>query len=544
MQFSSFLFAGGLSETVSFTAVSYLALFLPLVIGLYALMPAKAKKYFLLVASFVFYWLISGKLIIYLFLSIFSVHYFGLWLERLNREKKDAICSCEREQKKKIKAVFQKKSRLALFFAVLVHIGTLLVLKYSPFFTQNINSLLSLFGSSFSFEIPSYLQPIGISFFSLQAFSYIFDVYRGTTKADTNIWRLALFMSFFPQIVEGPICRYNQTAEQLWNAKQIKFENLTLGLECIAFGVMKKVVVADRLDPLIKSVFESPNKYAGGLIAFTVLMYTVQLYMDFSGSMDAVTGAAQIFGIEMPENFRRPFFSKTISEFWQRWHITLGTWFKDYIFYPVTMSKPMKKLTSSARKKLGNHFGPLLAGSIALLCVWLSNGLWHGAGWNYIFFGIYHFVLILCGSLISPAVKAVNEKLHINSQSFPYRVFQMIRTSLLVVIGEMFFRADSVGKGFFMLKKLLTDHSWQSVRTAGSRLVRVDNLDLLVVLAAVIIVFIVSILNEKGTTVRKSLQKRNVALRWILIYALIMFVLVFGAYGPDYIPVDPMYAGF
>lgn len=544
MQFSSFLFAGGLSEMTSFSSLAYLALFLPLSLVLYALMPARAKKYFLLVLSFAFYWLISGKLIIYLLLSIFSVHYFGLWLDRLNNEKKDALASCEREQRKQLKNKFQKKSRLALFLAAAVHIGTLLVLKYSPFFTENINSLISLVNIPFQFEIPSYLQPIGISFFSLQAFSYIFDVYRGTAKADTNIWRLSLYMSFFPQIVEGPICRYNQTAEQLWNVKQIKFENLTLGVERIAFGVMKKVVIADRLDPLVKAIFDRPEKFSGGLIAFTVLLYTVQLYTDFSGSMDAVMGAAQIFGIEMPENFRRPFFSKTISEFWQRWHITLGTWFKDYIFYPVTMSKPMKKLTGSARKKLGNHFGPLLAGSIALFCVWLSNGLWHGAGWNYIFFGMYHFALILCGSLIAPAVTSAAQKLHINRECFPYRVFQMLRTGLLVVVGEMFFRASSVRKGFYMLKKMFTNPVWQPVYTAGSKLIRVDNQDLWVVLAAVTLVFIIGILNEKGINVRASLQKKNVVLRWVLIYALIMFIFIFGAYGPDYIPVDPMYAGF
>ena len=297
MQFSSLLFAGGLDDMTSFSSMSYLVIFLPVCLVLYALMPARAKKYFLLVASFAFYWLVSGTLIIYLILSIFSVHYFGLWLDRINAEKKAALAGCEREQKKEIKAKFQRKGRLALFLAAFAHIGTLLVLKYSPFFTFNINSLFSLIGISFRFEIPSFLQPIGISFFSLQAFSYIFDVYRGTIKADTNIWRLGLFMSFFPQIVEGPICRYDQTAEKLWNVSQIKFENLTSGLVRIAFGLMKKVVIADRLDPLIKAVFKAPESYAGGLIAFTVLMYTVQLYMDFSGAMDAVMGTAQIFRV-------------------------------------------------------------------------------------------------------------------------------------------------------------------------------------------------------------------------------------------------------
>ena len=142
--------------------------------------------------------------------------------------------------------------------------------------------------------------------------------------------------------------------------------------------------------------------YDGFVNALAMVCYTLQLYMDFSGTMDVVIGSAQIFGIKMPENFQRPFFSVTISEFWKRWHITLGTWFKDYIFYPVTMSKPMKHMTSKARKKLGNHYGPLIAGGVSLFCVWICNGIWHGAGWHYIFFGMYHFALILGGNMLEP----------------------------------------------------------------------------------------------------------------------------------------------
>lgn len=231
------------------------------------------------------------------------------------------------------------------------------------------------------------------------------DVQRGVTKADTNLLRLTLFISFFPQIVEGPICRYDQTAQQLWDAKPITYENLTLGLQRIAYGMMKKIIIADRLNPLVRNVFNNYTDFDGGVIALAAVCYTVQLYMDFSGSMDAVTGTAQILGVTMPENFRQPFFSKTISEFWKRWHITLRTWFKDYVFYPVVTLKPLEKLTSAARKRLGNHYGPLLASAVALFCVWFCNGLWHGAAWSYLFFGMYHFVLILGGNIIAPPVR-------------------------------------------------------------------------------------------------------------------------------------------
>lgn len=545
MQLSELLLAGGLGEMTSFSSSAYLLFFFPACLALYALIPKNGKKYFLLFASAVFYWLISGTLIVYLAVSVLSIHYFGLWLDRLSSKRSAAVKeAADREEKKAIKKKYTSKSRAVLALAVCLHIGVLLTLKYSPFFTSNVNSLLELLKVSFRFEIPSYLQPIGISFFTLQAVSYITDVYRGVVKADENIGRLALYMSFFPQIVEGPICRYGQTAEALWNVSQIKFENLTFGLQRVAFGLMKKIVIADRLNQFVKNVFGHYDKWNGGLVAIAAVAYTVQLYMDFSGAMDGVVGTAEIFGVKMPENFERPFFSKTISEFWKRWHVTLGAWFKDYIFYPVTMSKSMKKLTSSARKKLGNHLGPLLAGSIALFCVWLSNGLWHGAGWNYIFFGMYHFVLILLGSLVAPAVNKVNGALHIKPDWFGYRVLQMLRTSVLVVIGELFFRADGLRAGFSMFKKMVTDFTFPAFDEKTIKILNFGKGGIAVVALGVLIVFVVSVLNERGISVREELRKRNVVLRWIVLLALVMFILVAGAYGMAFAPVDPLYAEF
>ena len=544
MSLSYLLFAGKYSIMTSYFSNAFLYFFLPASILGFLIMPKRAKKYFLLAASLIYFWLVSGKLIIYLLLSILAVHYFGLWLDRIQRKQSEAVKAAEKEERKQIKKSFQKKSRLVLGFAAFLHIGLLLVLKYSPFFTENLNAVLAALNVSTRLEIPSYLMPIGISFYSLQAVSYLFDVYRGTTKADDNIFRLGLFMSFFPQIVEGPICRYNQTAEKLWSVTQIDYHRFLLGIQRILFGYMKKLVVADRLNPFVNEAFDHYANYDGPMLALGALLYTVQLYMDFSGTMDAVVGIGIIFGVEMPENFRRPFFSKTISEFWQRWHITLGTWFKDYIFYPVTMSKPMKSLTSSARKKLGNHFGPLLAGSIALFCVWFCNGLWHGSAWHYIFFGMYHFVLILCGSLIAPAVKLFNEKLHINPERLPYRIFQILRSAVLVVFGELFFRANGLRAVFEMTKLMFTKVHFTALSDSTLKPFGIDTKDLFIVGVVVLIVFIVGLLKEKGIDVNERIASQNVVVRRIILYALIMFIIIFGAYGPGYVPVDPMYAEF
>lgn len=545
MELSALFCAAKYPSMTSYFALVFLAGFLPLCLLIYSLTPTRFKKYVLLLSGFTFFWLISGKLIVYLLLTVLLIHYFGLWIDRILTKRNTELKSAQKSDKKRIRRDYLIKCRLVLGFAAVLLIGTLLTLKYSPFFAKNINSVFAAFHSPFRLAIPKYLMPIGISFYTLQAMSYLFDVYREKISVDDNIFRLALFMSFFPQIVEGPICRYEQTADQLWNVGGIKYENLVLGAERILYGLMKKIVVADRLNPLISEVFTNYENYGGALISVAAVCYTVQLYMDFSGTMDAVMGIGQMFGVVMPENFERPFFSKTISEFWKRWHITLGTWFRDYVFYPVTMSKPMKKLTSASRKRLGNHYGPLTAGSVALFCVWFCNGLWHGAAWNYIFFGMYHFSLILIGNIITPAVRTVNERLHINSESAVYRLLQMLRTCVLVVIGEMFFRAHGLRAGLIMFKKIFTDFgAVGAVDTAFTAKLGVDVLDMLVVAVTLCFVFAVSVINEKGVCLRGSIAKRNIAVRWGLLYAMILFIVVFGAYGPGYVPVDPIYANF
>ena len=528
----------------SFFSTLYLGLFLPAVAGLYRLFPQRHRWKLLLCASYIFFWSVSGKLLIYLVLSTFSIHHFGLWMTSVLDERSAALKEVEKSEKKAVKALYQRRLRTIMVLAALLHIGTLVVLKYTPFFGTNLNHLFSALHLPLQLSVPTFALPIGISFYTLQAVSYLFDVYRGTLKADRNLGRLALFMAFFPQIIEGPICRYSQTAPQLYEGRPLTYENLTFGIQRILYGILKKVVVADRLNLLIKTVFEDYTSYNGTVIALAMVCYTCQLYMEFSGTMDVVSGTAELFGVTMPENFRQPFFSRSISDFWSRWHISLGTWFRDYIFYPLTMSKPLKHLTVSARKRLGNHFGPLLSGAIALFTVWLCNGLWHGAGWQYIFFGLYHFALILTGNILEPFIVKGTEQLHINRSCRPYRLMQILRTVLLVNIGELFFRADGLRAGLTMFHSMVTDFT-PAAFTDGSLLrLGLDGSDFLIVLAAVLIVFTISVLNEKGVSVRQSVAGFPLPARWALYYALIFFIIIFGAYGPGYVPIDPIYANF
>ena len=539
----SLLHAGAHPGLTAFFSVHYLALFLPAALVLFSLTPKKWKRYSLLGLSLVFYWLISGTLIVYLLLSALTIWGLGIWMDSLQKKRDMEAKAAEKSERKAIKKKYNGYCRWVLTLGVCLHIGLILVLKYSGFFMENVNALFHQ-----GFPIPEFLKPLGLSFFILSSVSYLADVYHQKVTADRNLGRLTLFLGFFPQIVEGPIVRYSDTAQALWEVGPITYANFTGGIQRIGYGLMKKLVVADRLDPIVAELFNGGASYPGFLSLLGAVLYTIQLYMDFSGSMDAVCGTAQIFGLTMPENFRRPFFSKNISEFWTRWHITLGTWFRDYIFYPVTMSGPLKKLTGAARKKLGNHFGPLVAGSIALLCVWFSNGLWHGAAWHYVAFGLYHFVLILMGNIFAPYLKKVNDRLGLSSEKKLFHLWQMVRTTVLVIFGELIFRADSMSMAFTLLKNIfahfdLTGFAYNDLKAALSA-ADCDVLDLLIVGITTGIVLVISILQEKGIRIRETLNEKPIAVRWAVWYALILFVIIFGAYGVGYTPIDPMYANF
>lgn len=530
----------------TYFSIQYIILLLA-AIFFYEILPQRGRRWVLLLFSYLFFYAISGKLVLFLMASTLSVHHIGLWLADIQNDCKKELSGIDkkdRDRKKAINAEFTKKQRRVMTFAVIFHVGMLLVLKYSTFGITNINHLFRLIHVPVHVHPPRFMIPIGISFYTLQAVAYLFDVYREKITADRNLLRISMFMSFFPQIMEGPICRYEDTASSLWEANRIKYENFILGLQRILFGVMKKLVIADRLNLMLQNIYSGYAEYDGFAMILAAVFYTLQLYCDFSGTMDVVIGSAQIFGVNLPENFRRPFFSATISEFWKRWHVTLGTFFKDYVFFPLSMSKPLKKLTTNARKKLGNHFGPLLAGAIALFTVWLFNGLWHGAGWNYIFFGMFHFVLILSGSIFEPLIIKVTQKLHIKRSSKPYKCFQIVRTSILVCIGELFFRAESLGAGLTMFSKMFTNFSLKTVRDGTIFTFGMDRADFIIIGVGVLLLFTISLLQERGVKIRESIGKRNIVFQFAVFYLLIMFIVVFGAYGTGYIPVDPMYAEF
>lgn len=527
---------------MGYDTILFLFVFLPVVLLLYQTVSQRNRWKILLLASYLFFFLISGKLLVYLIISTLSIHYIGLWLSACTKdynEKKHTT-----EDKAALKSAYTKKHRTILWSGIVFHIGVLLILKYSWFFNGNINSILTLAGSPVLLPVIKYALPIGISFYTMQAVSYITDVYQGKIEADENLGRLALFMSFFPIIMEGPICRYSQTAEPLYLGKPLEYKNLTFGAQRIIWGLFKKLVIADRLNILVALVFDRHVQNNGFIIIIAAICYTFQLYMDFSGCIDITIGTGEMFGIVLPENFKQPFFSKTPSEFWRRWHITLGTWFKDYIFYPISLTKFVKKVGKNSRNKFGKHMGQIIPSAFALFGVWICNGIWHGVGWNYIFYGMYYFILILLGNTVEPYVQNFTAFLKVNRNSIPYRIIQTVKMLCIIVTGELFFRANGLKSGLTMFTSIFTNFKQAAITNGSVLKLGLSIKDFAVVFIGFVMVLIVGILHEKGISIREKIAGWHIFFRWSFFYAAILLILIIGAYGKGYLPAKLIYAGF
>lgn len=288
----------------------YLFVFLPLALLSYQLTPKRKRWTTLLVFSYIFFWMISGRLVFWLIgISLFT-HYTGVWLTWMKLKCKKETAVLTRQESKVIRQEYKKKEKMILIFGILCLLSVLVSLKYYNFFAENVNNILNISGIDFNFEIKTLLVPVGLSFYTLQAIGYMADVYWEKTEVYWHPGKTLLFLSFFPQIMEGPICAYDQTAEDLWRGDPIRSENLLTGSRRILWGLFKKMIIADRLNLLVKGIFDSGGQYHGIMIVIGAVAYTIQLYMEFSGCMDMIIGSGKMFGVTLPENFRQPFFQK------------------------------------------------------------------------------------------------------------------------------------------------------------------------------------------------------------------------------------------
>ncbi|MBQ3392101.1 MAG: MBOAT family protein [Lachnospiraceae bacterium] len=522
----------------------YLLVFLPLVLILYQIIPQKHRWKILLCASYIMYFTFSKKLVLLLIGTAVFTHYISIWMEWIDiRSKQEQAEASDRKQKTEIKKGYQARKKGVLALGVLVLLGILFYVQYYNFFAENINKLAAHFSAA-ALPILDIAFPMGISFYTLEAIGYLADVYWNRIPAEKHLGKLALFLSFFPQIMEGPIARYSDTADQLYEGKPLNMGDLNAGFERILWGLFKKMIVSDRLATLTGELFNNYKDYHGVMIAVAAVTYTIQLYMEFSGSIDIVIGSGRLFGVKLPENFNQPFSAQSAAEFWRRWHMSLGTWFKNYLFYPVTVSAPVKKWNRYARKRYGKYVSMLGASAMALFPVWIATGLWHGAEWKYIFYGLYYFVILFIGVALEPFKEKRNQVLHIDPNAPWFKALRILKTWLIIFTGELFFNARGLKAGFIMFRNLFVDFHISDLWNGSFPETSLHTADYLAIAGGCIVVWIVGFLREHKVDLREKILSSRLPLKWAAYYALILAILIFGAYGAGYQAVDLIYAGF
>ena len=519
----------------------YLLVFLPAVLLIYQLVPRKARWGVLLAASYALYITFSKYLVLLLMATAAFTYGIGLWLDRIGNECSEKQKECtDRKQKSEVKKEFQKKRLLALRVGVFVLLGILFYVNYYNFVAQNVNIFLGKIGTQL--PMAKVMFPMGISFYTLEAVGYIADVYWERYPAEKHLGKLALFLSSFPQIMEGPIARYPDTSDALFAGEPLKMENLNEGFLRIIWGLFKKMIVSDRLTLLTNHIFNNYKEYHGSFIILAAIAYTIQLYLEFSGSIDIVIGSGKLFGVTLPENFNQPFSAQSAAEFWRRWHMSLGNWFRNYVFYPVTVSPLVKNWNKTARKKYGKYWAMVGTSAMALFPVWLATGVWHGAGWKYLFYGMYYFVILFFGEAIKPFKEKNYERLGLDYNATWLKVVRILKTWVIIFTGELFFNAKNLTAGFHMFFSIFGNFHISSIWKYFPDVITAG--DVWAICVGSVIVWIVGFIKERGVDVRGKILNARTPYKWCVYYLIIFAVLTFGAYGTGYQPVDLIYAGF
>lgn len=387
-------------------------------------------------------------------------------------------------------------------------------------------------------------MPLGLSFFMFQSVGYVIDVYRGKHTAQKNPAKFALFVSFFPQLVQGPIGRYDALAPQLLAERSVDWRNVKFGIQLAMWGYLKKLVIADRAAVVVNTVVVENCPYGGAVIAVGVVMYCIQLYCDFSGGIDITRGVAQMMGITMAENFRRPIFATSLADYWRRWHITLGQWMRDYLFYPLSLSKPFGRLGKWARKRIGGLPGKIFATSMATFVVYLVIGIWHGANFRYIAFGFWNGTLITSSLLMERRFQSWKSALHINDRSVIWRIVMILRTSFLVFLGRYLTRAPRLMTALRLIRTTFLRPDPSQLLDGTVMKLGLTLTDFLIVGLGMLAVLLLEFYQERGGHVRETLEKKSAAVQWLAVAVPLTVILLFGIFRAGYISSEFIYKQF
>lgn len=482
---------------MQFTSLSFL-FFLCITLIAYNLFPQKYRYVVIAIASAYFYFLVSKWLIVML-LVVTAITYVGGMFAR-------------------------KKHIVAAVVTLLVVI--LGFFKYAGFLEETVHSIAMLVGGAANENVLHILLPVGISFYVFEAISYVVDCKNEKIEPEKNILVVFTYLSFFITVTSGPIERAGRIIPQLKNPSKVSFNQLRSACLLIVWGFFMKLMIANRLAIFVDNVYSNPTGYVGGIVFLATVFYTFQIYCDFAGYSCIAIGAASLFGIEIMDNFKSPYLSESIAEFWRRWHISLSTWLKDYLYIPLGGNRKGEK------RKLIN-----------LLIVFLISGLWHGAAWTFVFWGLLHGLYQIVAILTNPIREKIGEKLQTDNHTVTYKWIRIIVTFLLVNFAWVFFRADTFALAFEIIKKSAQITPWILFDGSlyGAGLVQ---LDMLVLIISLSLVIITDMLSRKEIRVSEYILNQPIVIRWSICIIAIVIIAVCGVWGPGYNAGNFIYMGF
>jgi len=503
-------------------------LFAAVLLVLYYLIPKRGQWILLLAASYCFYLWAGIEYLGFILLTTLSTYAATMAMAAMQDKQAKYLeenkASLSREERKACKAKVKRVTRIYLIVCLVLNFGVLAVCKallIEPFKAA---------ASAGTFSFLSLGLPLGISFYMFQSMGYAVDVYRQTAKPERNPLKLALFVSFFPQLIQGPISKFGQLAPQLYQPKNFDGKQLSFGLQRMLWGYFKKLVIADRIAAAVIAL-RGPEHTGVAFFVLTVF-YAVQIYGDFTGGIDITVGLAQTLGIKLPENFIRPYFSKNIAEYWRRWHISLGEWMKDYIFYPISVSQPMLKLSKAARKSMG-AFGKRLPVYVASIATWFVTGIWHGLTPNFVLWGMLNCFFIVLSEECSGLYEKFHGRFHLKEKKW-YGGFEILRMFILMNLIRIVDLFPNVGDYFARIGSLFTTFNFHILWDGTMMKLGLTALDYIILLCGIVLVFTISLIQEKKGSIRELLWQKKPVVRYVLIFALLVIVLLMGSYGVGY----------